>query len=185
MSLLLNRRAALFTGLAAAWAIPIVAAAQGAQAVLTWRPQGVTEAQARTLAAACERIMPPTSTPGAGAFGVPQYVDRAVATWCEPADAERMRAGLTRLDADARAKFGVAFAAASAEQQDAILRDVEAEARLALGRGPHFFLLLRELATGGYFHSEQGATKVLRYDPVPGDYRGCVPLSEIGRAWAT
>ena len=23
------------------------------------------------------------------------------------------------------------------------------------------------------------------YDPVPGAYRGCVPLAEIGRAWAT
>ena len=56
--------------------------------------------------------------------------------------------------------------------------------RAALGRGPHFFLMLRELATTGYFHSEQGATQVLRYDPIPGAFRGCVPLAEIGRGWA-
>ena len=50
---------------------------------------------------------------------------------------------------------------------------------------PPFFATLKELATVGYFTSEPGATKAVRYDPVPGDYRGCVPLSEIGRAWAT
>lgn len=182
MSLLLNRRAALLSGMAAAWAIPTVAASQGA--ILTWTPQALPQDQARTLAAACERIIPPTATPGAGEFGVPQYVDRAIAIWCAPADAERMRAGLVRLDADARGRFGVAFAAASAAQQDAILKDVEAEARASRG-GPHFFPLLRELTTGGYFQSEPGATKVLRYDPVPGEYHGCVPLKDIGRAWAT
>jgi len=39
--------------------------------------------------------------------------------------------------------------------------------------------------TIGYFTSEPGATIALRYDPVPGDYRGCVPLKDIGRGWAT
>jgi hypothetical protein len=36
----------------------------------------------------------------------------------------------------------------------------------------------------GYFTSEQGATKALRYDPVPGTYRGSVPLAAGDRAWA-
>jgi gluconate 2-dehydrogenase gamma chain len=179
MTLLIDRRTALFSGLAAAWTVPTVAAAQGA--VMSWTPKGVSPDQARTLAAACERILPATRTPGAGAFGVPQFVDRAVATWCAPEDAERMRAGLAKLDADSRSRFGAPFAAASAEQQDALLTAVEAESR---SRRPHFFVMLRELATTGYFHSQQGATQVLRYDPVPGAYRGCVPLAEIGRGWA-
>ena len=39
--------------------------------------------------------------------------------------------------------------------------------------------------TIGYFTSKPGATITLRYDPVPGDFKGCVPMKEIGRAWAT
>jgi hypothetical protein len=38
----------------------------------------------------------------------------------------------------------------------------------------------------GFFTSEPGATQVLQYDPVPGAYKGCIPLSEAGngKAWA-
>jgi gluconate 2-dehydrogenase gamma chain len=41
------------------------------------------------------------------------------------------------------------------------------------------------MVTVGYFTSEPGATVALKYEPVPGAYHGCVPLAEIGRAWAT
>lgn len=184
MALRIDRRTALFAGLAAAWAVPTVAAAQGA--VPAWVPTAISLEEARTLSAACERLLPATRTPGAGAMGVPQYVDRAVGGWCEPPDALRMREGLVRLDAEARARHGRPFADASAEQQDALLKAIETEARAARGRGePHFFLMLMDLSVIGYFTSERGATQVLRYDPVPGDFRGCVPLAEIGRAWAT
>ncbi len=44
---------------------------------------------------------------------------------------------------------------------------------------------LRGLAITGFCNSRLGATRVLHYEAVPGDYRGCVPLEQIGRAWAT
>lgn len=175
---LLSRREAFVGGLAAAWAVPVVVAAQAAAAVLTWTPKALSQAEARTLAAACERIIPATDSPGAGAVGVPQFIDRALDHWCEADDVARLKAGLAELGAD--------FASLPAVQQDARLRQAETAALAAAGqRRPHWFLTLRELATTGYFTSETGATKVLRYDPVPGAYRGCVPLKEIGRAWAT
>ena len=57
-------------------------------------------------------------------------------------------------------------------------------AAAATPKGPPFFPILRELVTVGYFTSQLGATKAVRYDPVPGAYHGCVPLAQIGRAWA-
>jgi hypothetical protein len=36
----------------------------------------------------------------------------------------------------------------------------------------------------GYYHSEIGATQELRYELVPGAWRSCLPLSEVGRASA-
>ena len=190
---MLNRRDA-FRGLAltagalaAGWAVPVVAAPAAGQAPLTWTPKALTMDQARVLTAVAETIMPATDTPGATEVGVPQFIDRALATWCDPADAERIRAGLNRLDADAKASQGVAFIALTPDQQTALLAKCDAEA-VAAARAkppsPHFFALLKDLTTAGYFTSEVGATKALRYDPVPGAYRGCVPLSEIGRAWA-
>jgi len=189
---MLNRRDAFrglaLTALAAGWAVPAVAAPPPAQAALTWAPKALTTDQARTLSAVAEVIMPATDTPGAIEAGVPQFIDRAIANWCEPADAERLKAGLTSLDADAKTSLGVAFAALSPEQKVSVLASTEAMAAAAARRtppAPHYFPLLKELVTVGYFTSEAGATKALRYDPIPGDYKGCVPLREIGKAWAT
>ena len=50
-----------------------------------------------------------------------------------------------------------------------------------------FILTLKELTMLGYFTSEPGATQVLQYNPVPGAYKGCIPVSEAGngKTWAT
>jgi hypothetical protein len=180
-----SRRGALFGltagALAAGWAVPVVAAAAPMPA---WAPKALTTDQAQALSAAVDRIMPATDTPGGVEAGVPQFIDRALANWAEPPDAARLKAGLDRLNADARKAGAASFAALTPVQQDAELAALEAEAKAAGGK-PHVFYQLRELVTAGYFTSQLGATKAVRYDPVPGPYRGCVPLAEIGRAWAT
>ncbi len=187
MTAAIATRREVFAGLAlAAWSLPVVTLAQGAAAPVSWAPKALTLDQARTLSAACETIIPQTDTPGAIALGVPQYIDRAIAGWCEPADAQRLKAGLADLDARAKTAGAASFAALSSQQQAAVLTAVEADALAAAReRKPHYWRMLKSLTTSGYFTSQEGATKVLRYDPVPGAYRGCVPLKEIGRAWAT
>jgi putative sterol carrier protein len=48
-----------------------------------------------------------------------------------------------------------------------------------------FVMTMKELTMLGFFTSKSGATEVLRYEAVPGKYNGCMPLSEVGRTWAT
>ena len=186
----------------AAVAVPGEVLAQG----LNWTPTALSAGQARTLDVAAELIMPATDTPGARECGVPAFVDRAVAIYCSPAEAQSLKAGLDRMDADARIEFSAGFTAITPAQQTSLLTRYEAEGRARraapapVGRGdtetgltnaappppaPAFFPLLRELVTVGYFTSKIGATQAVKYDPFPGAYHGCVPLSEIGRAWAT
>ena len=180
---MLNRREA-FAGLALSFGLAsdgIVGQAWAAPAPISWTPKTLTPEQARTVDAVAEMIVPATDTPGARAVGVPQFIDRAVGTWCDAGQAKLLRSGLDQLDVDARAAHGAAFADLAPAQQTALLT------RYDTGGDPQrpFFSLLKELTTIGYFTSKTGATVTLRYDPVPGDYRGCVPLREIGRAWAT
>lgn len=47
-----------------------------------------------------------------------------------------------------------------------------------------FFRTVKELTLLGYYTSQAGATRELRYAQVPGRFEGCVPLAKIGRAWA-
>lgn len=53
------------------------------------------------------------------------------------------------------------------------------------GSSAAFFRTMKELTILGYYTSEPGATKELRYLQVPGHFDGCTPLATIGRAWAT
>jgi hypothetical protein len=204
----MNRRdlALTFGALWTTLAIPAGAAAQSA-ATLGWTPKALSPTQAKVLDAVAERIMPATDTPGAREAGVPQFVDQAVADYCTPAEAQSVRAGLDRIEADARSAHGAAFVALTPDQQTALMARYDAEgasnpAPSAVGRGDTetglsnrialfappegrpFFAVVKELVTVAYFTSRLGATKAVRYDPTPGPYRGCVPLAQIGRAWA-
>jgi hypothetical protein len=45
--------------------------------------------------------------------------------------------------------------------------------------------MLKQLTIWGYFTSEPGATKALRYIETPGHYDGDVPYKKGDKAWAT
>ena len=46
-----------------------------------------------------------------------------------------------------------------------------------------FLLNIRSLSLFGYFTSEKVGKEVLNFDPIPGRYIPCIPVSEIGNAW--
>jgi hypothetical protein len=50
---------------------------------------------------------------------------------------------------------------------------------------PHYFGMMKQLTVWGYFTSEVGATKALRYVAVPTKYEGCIPYKKGDKAWAT
>jgi hypothetical protein len=49
---------------------------------------------------------------------------------------------------------------------------------------PHYFALMKQLTLWGYFTSEPGSTKALRYLPIPGKYEGCIPYKKGDKAWS-
>ena len=87
----------------------------------------------------------------------------------------------------------MSFVELSADQKDKILTQLEFEAgRPNMGGGislemnleedlSPFFHKLKELVVVGYYTSEIGATQELRYDPMPMEYKGDIPLTEVGR----
>jgi len=49
----------------------------------------------------------------------------------------------------------------------------------------HYFSMMKNITLIGYFSSETGATKALRYVQVPGSYNGSFPYKKGDKAWAT
>jgi hypothetical protein len=48
----------------------------------------------------------------------------------------------------------------------------------------HYFQQLKQLAIFGYFTSQEGRTKALRYVPVPGKYEGVIEYKKGEKAFA-
>jgi hypothetical protein len=107
--------------------------------------------QARTIVAAAERIFPADELgPGATEIGVVDYVDGAIAG-DRAGLGELYRRGIERLDAEARARDGLQFADASAEQQDVILAELEG--------GPFFEALLQHTREGIFADPVHGGNR--------------------------
>jgi hypothetical protein len=146
--------------------------------------------EAKTVSAISEHIIPRTDTPGAIDVGVPAFIDRMMADYYQDKERNVVRAGLSRIDQDAKAAHGKIFVALTADQQVELLKryDREASEQAHAGGPPsaerHVFGTLKELTTLGFFTSEVGASKILKYAAVPGPYKGDIPFSQVGKAWA-
>lgn len=113
-----DRRAFLKTGATAAAAIAVACGTPEGR----WR--ALSEDEARTLAAACDCIIPPDEDPGAVQAGVVSFMDRQLATRQKKA-LGAWRAGLRCLEATARSRHGKRFAELSFEAQTALLAAAE------------------------------------------------------------
>ena len=81
----------------------------------------------RLVTAACDRIIPADETPGAVAAGVPAFIDRVLADWCDEVERRRFFDGLASMDARSRTAHKAAFADATSAQQIALLEELDSE----------------------------------------------------------
>lgn len=191
---MINRREALkrvsliMGGALSSSAIAGVLQGCSAKKELDWKPQFLSEEQAATVSEVAERILPKTDTPGAKDAGVPEFIDLMLKDIYTEEEKQQFLAGLEQLEKDSESEYGDSFAELQPEQQDELLRKLAAQATEQRNTGSEerpFFSMIKELTMLGFFTSEVGATQFLQYVAVPGSYDGCVPLEEVGKAWAT
>jgi len=136
-----------------------------------------------------ETILPETKTPGAKAAKVGAFMALMVTDAYEPADQKIFRDGMQQLDAACRTKHNTAFMAATPEQRLALLEEIDREQKTymdgrAEGAPAHYFRMMKELTLTGYFTSEIGSTKAMRYVETPGRFDPCLPYSPGETIWA-
>lgn len=197
MSTLIDRREALRkTALlmgAAVSASTVAAFLQSCKVMpeLNYKPIFFSQDQAALVSEASEIIIPKTDTPGAIEVGVPNFIDSLINECYSKEDQKKFLEGLDEFDKNAIKVFGNRFIEGTPEERKDYLKKTHDEAVAAVKSDPKtprpFILKLKELTMLGYFVSEPGATKVLQYVPVPGAYKGCIPLKEAGngKTWAT
>jgi hypothetical protein len=123
------------------------------------------------LAEIVDIILPKTETsPGAKEANVQYFVGLIVEDCYELERKDRIIVGLNQL---LRNKF----LDLTAQKKYEVLEQLDREANAATYTIPHYFKDVKSLTQWGYFSSEKGITEGLRYNPVPGYYKGCVPYN--------
>jgi gluconate 2-dehydrogenase gamma chain len=90
-----------------------------------YSPAFFTPAEYTVLSRLTDVIIPPTSTPGAAAAGVPEYIDRVVSLNAE--HQPLVRAGLAWLERDAKTRFSREFLSLDEADHVAILQPLSDE----------------------------------------------------------
>lgn len=149
---------------------------------LDWSPTFFTHGQALLVSVIAEIIIPSDGTPGAKDARVPEYIEDMVSQVFSESQRTRFMNGLKYYDESARVANGKIFVQCNPQQQFDLVQQFNTEA-LQNNSGSSF-LLMKQLTLRGFCTSEIGATQVLQYLQVPGKYEGCVPLEDVGNAWA-
>jgi hypothetical protein len=188
----LKRTAWIMGGVISAPAIMGVLKGCTAKPTIDWKPEFLSSDQGVLVSQVAEIIIPKTDTPGAKEVGVPAFIDKMLKEVYKKEDQDRFLAELKAFDDAAQKEHGDPFIELDAADQQAFVKKthdaaIEAERNGGDASKRPFVLMMKELTMLGYFTSEVGATKVLQYEPVPGAYKGCIPISEAGngKTWAT
>jgi hypothetical protein len=128
-----------------------------------------------------ETMVPATDTVGAIGAGVPVFIREMLETWGSAGTRSDIANVLESIQQQAWSRFGMDFLEMPPERRLALLKDFDA-ARIGSHDGP--YRKFKWLVLIGYYHSEAGATHELRFELVPGAWRACLPITEVGRASA-
>ncbi|HYH14448.1 MAG TPA: gluconate 2-dehydrogenase subunit 3 family protein [Flavisolibacter sp.] len=158
-----------------------------------------------------ETIIPTTSTPGAKAAKVGQFMTVMVNDCYEEGDQKVFREGMKKLNQASEKKYDREFMKLTPAERKDLLIGIDKEAKEfqekvkafddeenkkeveARNTGkkyerkymsPHYFAMMKQLTLLGYFTSEIGSRQALRYNPVPGRYDGCAPYKKGDKIWA-
>ena len=136
-----------------------------------------------------ETIIPATTTPGAKAANVGEFMAVMVKDCYEEKNQKIFKEGMDKLQKASDKKYNKAFMEADAKQRHDLLVELDKEQKGYMTNKKsddptHYFRMMKELTLLGYFTSEIGATKALRYVDVPGKFEGCIPYKKGDKAFA-
>jgi hypothetical protein len=128
-----------------------------------------------------ETILPATDIPGAKAAGIGAFMAMMVNDCYSDKEHAEFVAGMAKVNEACSAKYGKSFLASQPSERTALLNEIYDSQRKH--NKASYFKMMRDLTLLGYFSSEIGCTKAVRYVEVPGAYHGDVPYKKGDPAW--
>lgn len=161
---------------------------------LDWQPEFFTKEEAKTIAALLDTILPRTETPGALDVKSDIFIDKVIAKTYDTMAQEKMRADIAAFNAECEKNYGKSFSDLDASDKSKVLEAAEANSgkfsprvwgsSIAKHESIDFYRSMKSMAIWAYFTSEEVGEQVLNYDPIPGVFEPCIPVSEVGNRWS-
>jgi len=135
-----------------------------------------------------ETILPQTNTPGAKEAKVGEFMNVMLKDCYTTPDQEIFKVGIKSLEKGCKDKTGKNFLDCSPAERTTYLSALDTEQKSYTEKKSaqdpaHYFRMMKELTLLGFFTSEVGATKALKYVETPGSYNGNLPYKKGDRAW--
>jgi len=173
---------------------------------------GITVFNIALLDEVGETIIPATTTPGAKAIKIGEFMKLIVTDCYTESQQSAFMQGILDLESSCEKMHGKAFILCDPVQRKDLLIGLEREAKSQnsinriinkvaervenisqkrddpsefSGLPIHYYTMMKQLTLLGFFTSETGMTETLRHVPVPGRYDGAMPYVKGDKAWAT
>lgn len=161
---------------------------------LDWQPRFLSVDHAQLVSALVDTILPKTDTPGGLDVKVDMLIDLIYDQTYDEAGQKKIVEEMDRFNEKCVAKFGEVFHELDGSQRKTILEEEEANSPKFGGsvwgypvgeqKPVGFYRSFKALAIRGYCTSEEIGKNVLSYDPIPGEYKGCIPRDDVGNVWS-
>lgn len=156
---------------------------------ISWTPQFFSSNESFVLEKLIDLILPKTNDlPSALDVNIPQFIDAYVNEVSSKSEQEELKKGIATISESlSKSPNNEAFKSLLTKYLKADQKDKEAffeneDDTLVL----ETLINLRTMTIWTYKTSEKAGEEILAYDPIPGDFLGCISLEETtkGKAWS-
>lgn len=171
------------------------------QPTLSWKPLFLDKKQAFIVENLVDLILPASSTVGALELQIPKFIDLVLNDVLPKNEQTIFIKGAQFFHHKFEAMFNKAvlegskdefltllskYFKLSAEDQKNVFKLLEKDEKsienIELYVIYKYLTCIRYYTLFGYYTSKEIGTEILNYNPVPGEYNGCVPVSEVGNS---
>ena len=137
------------------------------------------------LAAICQIVLPKTDTPGAADVDTHGFIDNQLFHCYSKMQQQKMKALLALIDHSAKRRHHNGFLELLPDAQHVLLSELDCGEAEFTTTQRQDFKSLKQLICFGYYTSEVGASQELRYQAIPGGFKGSVAYKTKDKAWGS
>ncbi|MCP4977478.1 MAG: gluconate 2-dehydrogenase subunit 3 family protein [Maribacter sp.] len=142
-----------------------------------WQPQYLTSEGVSTVDQIAHILIPDEEVPEATKKLIPKYIDTILAEYTPKEQQTAFETAFEEFNSLSASTTGKGFLKSSVEEKLSFLKNEEK--RFLENGQPTYFGTVKQLVYEVFFKTEVGVTQYLIFNPLPGKYHGCVPLSEV------